>query len=234
MTDVPILFEDDDLLAVEKPAGTLSHPNKGGKGKCAFRGRYDFEERKFEFECQTVWLLHRLDQDTSGVMLAAKSKEMADVIRERFKCHEVRKTYQALVTGLPRSASGTWRDHIQTNHSDDRVRSKIVTNRPPNAELNFKVVKKYRKEGLACLEIELVTGRTHQIRVQGASRFHHVLGDRIYGNFEANRKARRALGLKRFFLHAAAVELKHPGTGKWLRIESPLPDALEEALGRLQ
>ena len=137
-------------------------------------------------------------------------------------------------TGLPRSASGTWRDHIQTNHSDDRVRSKIVTNRPPNAELNFKVVKKYRKEGLACLEIELVTGRTHQIRVQGASRFHHVLGDRIYGNFEANRKARRALGLKRFFLHAAAVELKHPGTGKWLRIESPLPDALEEALGRLQ
>lgn len=248
----PILFEDSTLMAIHKPEGVLSHPNPGGaRARCAFEGRYLLEERRYDTPAGPLWLVHRLDQDTSGVLLAAKSEDAAESCRELFERQEVEKTYMALVIGRVSPNTGIWSDCLQKRTGPNQVRTEVVKG-PPNARLKYEVVESFHPGGpgsaargsprpwgispehTAYIRIQLLTGRTHQIRVQTASRHHAVAGDRLYGDFPANKALRASVGLGRLFLHASRLGLRHPKGGASLGIEAPLTAELEGVLGQLR
>ncbi|MDB6117258.1 MAG: pseudouridine synthase [Verrucomicrobiaceae bacterium] len=230
-----ILFEDKHLIMVNKPHGVLSHPNPkddpGAPPRCAFDGRYDFETKCFHTPAGLVWLIHRLDQDTSGVLLAAKDAKSAMACRRAFEEDQVRKTYVALTVGGGFKPEGVWLDHLATVRQKNKVRTAVDKTRRPNAEARFKLLGYSPTQRLSLLEVALVTGKTHQIRVQAASRQHPILGDDVYGDFDLNRKLRKELGLKRLFLHASQLQVLHPETGKVLTVDAPLPEALRQVLG---
>ncbi len=233
-TQCPILFEDTDLLVINKPEGVLSHPNPGTKSPAsAFEGPYDLAERRFQTPQGPIWLIHRLDQDTSGVLLAAKNKKSVAACRNAFENRQVKKNYIALVSRRPMPPHGIWRDTLMENRSSGGIRSAINYAGKPNAFLNYKMKEYFQKFNLSLLEIELLTGKTHQIRVQSTYRGHPVAGDRIYGNFTLNKELRAALDLHRMFLHAWRLVLPHPTSGKLLTLESPLPEDLEDCLLRV-
>ncbi|MDP6113425.1 MAG: RluA family pseudouridine synthase [Planctomycetota bacterium] len=235
VTTLPILYEDEYLLAVNKSAGVLSHPNRNKENrKCAFEGDYNLRTRCFVFGSAKTWLIHRLDSATSGVLLAAKNEQTAAALQDLFKERQMKKGYQALVASMPTRKEGIWKDFIHTRERQQGIRSKIIEGRAPNAELRFRVAEKFPEHGLAQLEIDLKTGRTHQIRVQAAQRKCPVVGDRTYGNFQANRRLKKILGSNRLFLHSRSLSFTHPVTGKELSIEASLPAELEEALERLR
>jgi len=247
-TQCPVLFEDPDLIAINKPEGVLSHPNPGAKNAAsAFEGPYDLGDRRFQTPQGPVWLVHRLDQDTSGVLLAAKNKKSLAACRKAFEERKVKKHYIALVSRRPMPPHGIWRDTLMEQRSSGAIRSAInYSGRPasktgrgspffagrPNAFLNYKMKEYFPKLNLSLLEIDLLTGKTHQIRVQSAYRGHPVAGDRIYGNFTLNKELRQALDLRRLFLHAWRLVLPHPASGKSLTVDSPLPEDLENCLLR--
>ncbi|MFH1208650.1 MAG: RluA family pseudouridine synthase [Candidatus Omnitrophota bacterium] len=232
-TQYPVLFEDADLLVINKPEGVLSHPNSGTKSPAAaFAGSYDLEDRRFQTPQGPVWLIHRLDQDTSGVLLAAKNKKSAATCRNAFEKRAVKKSYVALVSRRPMPPHGIWRDTLMEQRASGGIRSAINYSGRPNAFLNYKMKEYFPKFNLSLLEIELLTGKTHQIRVQSAYRGHPVAGDRIYGNFTLNKELRQALDLRRMFLHAWRLVFPHPTSGKPLTVESPLPEDLEDCLLR--
>ena len=174
ITECPVLHRDRFLVIINKPAGVLSHPNPGRTAATevsAFVGRYDLEQKCFEGPSGRVWLIHRLDQDTSGVLMAALDEKTALKCREAFEAGTVRKSYAALVRGNV-TGSGSWLDHLAVSRERGRVRTAVLKGRPPNAELGY-ISRGYSKEErLSLLDIDLVTGRTHQIRVQAASRQH--------------------------------------------------------------
>lgn len=246
-TQCPILFEDADLLVVDKPEGILSHPNRPltslpprregqGEGRAstaAFEGPYNPEERQFQTPQGPLWLIHRLDQDTSGVLLAAKNKKSATACRNAFEQREVKKDYVALVSRRPMPAHGLWRDNLMERRSEGGIRSGVSTLGRPNAFLKYKMKEYFPKFNLSLVEIELLSGKTHQIRAQSAYHGHPVAGDRVYGNFTLNKELKTALGLHRMFLHAWKLAFPHPTSGKPLTIESPLPEDLEDCLLRV-
>jgi len=233
-TQCPVLFEDADLIVVDKPEGVLSHPNPGSKGtSSAFEGPYDLGERKFQTPQGPVWLIHRLDQDTSGILLAAKNKKSVAACRKAFEDRQVKKYYLALVSRRPMPPHGIWRDTLMEQRSGGTLRSAINYAGKPNAFLNYKMKEFFPKLNLSLVEIDLLTGKTHQIRVQSAYRGHPVAGDRVYGNFTLNKELKAALGLHRMFLHAKRLVIPHPASGKTLTIESSLPEDLENCLLRI-
>ncbi len=230
----PIVFEDAELIVIEKPEGVLSHPNPGGRNSvCAFEGTYDLSERRFDTPQGPVWLIHRLDQDTSGVLLAAKNKKSAEACRMAFEKKEVEKNYLALVSRKPMPPHGKWRDSLTERRAGSGIRAMVSRSGQPNALLSYQMKELYPKLNLALLEIKLVTGKTHQIRVQSAYHGHPVAGDRLYGNFGLNKELRQALGLRRLFLHAWRLILKHPSQQEVLEITAPLPEELEQSLLRV-
>jgi RluA family pseudouridine synthase len=232
MTDCPVLHEDRQLIIIAKPQGLLSHPNPGTPEPAAFQGDFDPAERCFHLGRQRTWLIHRLDQDTSGVLLAAKDASSADTLREAFASGQVRKRYLALVAssgGL--KPQGQWLDHLTVQHQRDRVRTVVKIGMKPNAELRYRVVSYSAEHHVTLIEIDLITGKTHQIRVQAASRRHGLVGDDIYGDFAMNRQLRSLLGTKRLFLHAHQLSLPHPSTKAKLTITAE-PD-WQENLAKL-
>ena len=232
-TQCPVLFEDADLLVINKPEGILSHPNPGTKSPAAaFEGPYDLAERRFQTPQGPIWLIHRLDQDTSGVLLAVKNKKGVGACRNAFEKRAVRKDYIALVSRRPMPPYGIWRDTLMEQRSGGGVRVAINPSGRPNAFLNYKMKESFPKFNLSLLEIGLLTGKTHQIRVQSAYRGHPVAGDRIYGNFALNKELKAALDLRRMFLHAWRLTFPHPTSGKPLTIDAPLPEDLENCLLR--
>lgn len=226
LTTCPILHKDQWLIVVNKPGGVLSHPNALGKPqRAAFEGRYDLERKCFRSPAGPVWLVHRLDQDTSGVLIGALDAETAKKCREAFEAGQVMKQYIALVSGSPQP-QGIWRDSLVISRDKNRVRTEVKRGGRPNAELHYRVLRQNREQRLAMLEIDLITGRTHQIRVQAASRHCPVIGDDVYGDFDLNHRLKKTLGIRRLCLHAHQIELPHPATGKPLRVTAPLPDDL--------
>ena len=223
-TSCEILLEDAALLIINKPAGALSHPNSAAdEAPCAFHGSYDTTQRCFTSDAGKLWLIHRLDEGTSGVLLAAKSELAAQRCREAFEQDRVRKHYTMLVSGTNMKPSGVWLDHLSTQGGGGKVRTKVVPNAKPNAELSYRVVKQNREHRASLLDIDLITGKTHQIRVQAASRSWPILGDEVYGDFALNRLLKKDYGLARLCLHAASLELKHPVSQVRLKLTAPLP-----------
>lgn len=236
ITNCQVLHRDRFIVVVNKPAGVLSHPNTGRpdpKFRAAFEGKYDLDRKCFESSAGKVWLIHRLDQDTSGALLGALDEGTAEKCRTLFEEAAVKKHYLALVRGsLPQK--DIWLDHLTTTRVAGRVRTTCLRARPPNAELRYETISSNTTQRLTLIDIELITGRTHQIRVQAASRQHPLAGDDVYGDFEMNRRLRQQLGIKRLCLHARKLEFKHPASGNRLSIEAPLPEDFASALTALE
>jgi len=232
ITRCEVLHEDRFILAVNKPHGVLSHPNPRAARPqaAAFEGRYDADSRCFTNTAGKVWLIHRLDQDTSGVLLAAKDEKTAAACREAFEAEAVRKTYLALCVGGGLKPEDVWLDHLVTAHEKHQVRTSVRHGLRPNAEAKYRLIGYSTAHRLSLVEIALITGRTHQIRVQAASRRLPLVGDDVYGSFDLNRKLRQSLGARRLFLHAHELRLKHPASGQMLTIQAPLPQDLSAVL----
>jgi RluA family pseudouridine synthase len=230
-TQCPILFEDSWLIVVNKPKGTLSHPNKvGDETHSAFLGPYDDEAKCFQTPAGKLWLIHRLDQDTSGVLLAAKDSASADQCRAAFAEHTVRKTYRALCAGGGLKAQGSWQDHLAIKHERKQVRCTVVPGARPNAESHYRLLGYDPKQRLSWIEVDLITGKTHQIRVQTASRRLPIVGDDIYGDFTLNRRLKKEIQARHLCLHAARLSLPHPKTKEVIEITAPLDASMQRVL----
>ncbi|MDZ4405596.1 RluA family pseudouridine synthase [Prosthecobacter sp.] len=232
ITRCEILHEDRFIIVVNKPHGVLSHPNpKAAKPQpAAFEGSYDHDRRCFKTSMGNVWLIHRLDQDTSGVLLGAKDEKTATACREAFEAEKVRKKYLALSSGGGLKPEGVWLDHLVTTHAKHQVRTTVRHGTRPNAEAKYRVIEVNAANRVVLIEIELITGKTHQIRVQAASRQLPLVGDDVYGSFDLNRKLRKTINAKRLFLHAHELSLKHPASGQPLSVKAPLPPDLHAVL----
>ena len=218
---VPVVYEDDHLLVVDKPAGVTVHPGAGtSTGTLAAQllalgaAGGDAPDRP--------GIVHRLDRDTSGLLAVARSENAYTALRRAIDAREVERRYLALVCGRPRSRSGRIEAPIGRDRRDPTRRS-LDTNEPRAAVTWFEV--RDLLSGRALLDVRLETGRTHQIRVHLAAIDLPVSGDPVYG-------VKGDLGLERQFLHAHRLEFAHPVTGEELDFESPLPDDLDSALVR--
>lgn len=219
-----VLYEDDSLLALDKPAGIAVH---GGSGISL--GLVE-QLRRDRPDCRLLELVHRLDRDTSGVLLIAKKRSALTRLHEQLRSGQVQKTYLAL-------ACGTWRDQKRNVRlpleryllASGERRVKVKADGMPSHTV-FTLQRSLPPYSL--LQAELKTGRTHQIRVHLAHLGCPIAGDEKYGDYELNRRL-EAQGLKRMFLHAWRTVITHPQTGKPLAIEAPLPDDLQGFLDSL-
>jgi len=223
-----LLHEDDDVLVIDKPAGLVVHPAPGHAGGTLVNALLHHGATLSGVSGkERPGIVHRLDKDTSGVLVVAKHDAAHAALAAQFKAHTVVREYLALVLGEPRKASGTI-DAAIGRHPKDRLRMSTQARVARRALTHWRVER--RLHGAALLRVRLETGRTHQVRVHLASIGHPVLGDRVYGGRRAAGDARAPA---RQALHAAVLGFAHPRTGAELRFESPLPPDLAAALERL-
>jgi 23S rRNA pseudouridine1911/1915/1917 synthase len=213
-----VVFEDAFLLVVDKPAGLVVHPARGhrtGTLAQALDGRSAGGEEPWR-----AGIVHRLDRDTSGLLVVAKNDEVHRALKELIRTRAMRREYLALVEGVPPARSGTIDAPIGRDRRD-RVLMSIDSDEPREARTHFTLERVLA--GCALIRVVLDTGRTHQIRVHMASIGHPVVGDRAYGG-------PMWFGLRRQFLHAARLAFVHPVTGAALDLSSSLPGDLAAAL----
>lgn len=225
-SDVPfaVAYEDEHLLVVDKPAGVVVHPARGHHGATlaeALAGRVAGGE-----DPGRAGIVHRLDKDTSGLLVIAKSDDVHRALQELIRRRELRREYLALVHGCPPARSGTIDAPIGR---DRRVRTRMSTDTdvPRTARTHFALERAFA--GFALLRVTLETGRTHQIRVHLEAIGHPVAGDPEYGAATGAGE----LGLTRQFLHAARLAFAHPVDGEPVDVSSPLPPDLQAVLDRL-
>ncbi len=217
--DLRIAYEDEHLLVVDKPAGIVVHPSAGHASGTLVHGLLGHAAAGGE-EAERPGIVHRLDRDTSGLLVVARSDEAHRRLQGLLRQRKLVREYLALVRGTPRS----WRGRIEAPIGRDRGDPKRVsldTDTPREAVTNFEVVETLRRHAL--LRVALETGRTHQIRVHLAAIDLPVAGDPVYG-------VEGDLGLERQFLHAARLAFPHPMSGDPVECESPLPPELQAAL----
>jgi 23S rRNA pseudouridine1911/1915/1917 synthase len=257
--DIPldVVFEDADLAVVNKPAGMMVHAGSGQNEDARSKGTlvnallYRFKKLSSTGGDLRPGIVHRLDKDTSGLIVVAKNDRTHAELGEMFATRQMKKTYLALVQGEVERKHGT----INAALGRDPVRRTRMTTQPldnsRSAVSHYEVVRRLsnRFGKFTLVRVRIETGRTHQIRVHMASIGHPVVGDTLYGGAgqltdqvaaqaptskAARRKADpQRLRLGRNFLHAAQLEFTHPRTGKLLELEAPLPQELESFLGRL-
>jgi 23S rRNA pseudouridine1911/1915/1917 synthase len=218
---VPVAYEDEHLLVLDKPAGLVVHPG-AGESRGTLAAQLLTLGAAGGPDPSRPGIVHRLDRGTSGLMVVARSEQAYDALRDAIMRRQVERRYLALVRGRPRSTSGRIDAPIGRDRRDPTKRS-LDTDEPREAVTHFEV-----REALpdhALLDVRLETGRTHQIRVHLAAIDLPVSGDPQYG-------IRGDLGLERQFLHAYRLGFTHPVMGEEIDIASPLPAELEAALAR--
>ncbi len=228
--EFPILFEDEHLLAIDKPAGVAVH---GGSG-VAF-GAIE-QLRMARPEVKFLELVHRLDRETSGILLIAKKRMALKNLQEQFRERETDKIYLALVSGgWPANKKVLDKPLQKYLLPDGERRVRVVGKDHPDAMRSVTLVKvtsalAWLGRAFSLLEVTIKTGRTHQIRVHLASEGHPIAGDDKYGDFELNKalqKEAAGSGLKRMFLHAWRLKFTHPSSGKRIELLAALPPELE-------
>lgn len=242
--DIPleIVFEDADLAVINKPAGMVVHPGAGVPtgtlaNAIAWHFKFDVPEPALSKAApkDRVGIVHRLDKDTSGLIVVAKDLETQEALSAAFRERRVHKSYIALVHGDPRENAGTI-DRPITRDRWHRTKMTVAAN-GREAWTHWKVRERFEK--FALLDVEIKTGRTHQIRVHLASINHPVVGDATYNegrdNSIANIEIKKAVkDLGRFFLHSARLAFDHPKTGEHLFFTSELPQELAQLLKTLR
>ena len=214
--ELRVAYEDEHLLVVDKPAGVVVHPGAGHSTGTLVHG---LAGRTAGGEEGRPGIVHRLDRDTSGLLVVARSDEAYARLQELVRERRLERNYLALVRGHPRS----WRGRIDApigRDRDDPTRRSLDTDSPREAVTHFEVVELLGAHAL--LNVRLETGRTHQIRVHLAAIDLPVVGDRVYGVADK--------ALDRQFLHANRLAFDHPFTGARIDVESPLPGDLEAYL----
>jgi len=238
LEDIPldILYEDDHLAVIDKPAGMVVHPAAGVRSGTlvnALLYRYpemgEMAAGDAEDDDETVGLprtgiVHRLDKDTSGVLVVAKSADVRAALQAQFQERTVQKVYLALVHDVPAAPEGRISAPIGRDRRQRKRMAVVQGGRPALSE--YRVIEAFGQYAL--LEVAIYTGRTHQIRVHMAFIKHPVVGDTVYG-----RRKKGTLACPRQFLHAHRIAFMHPVTGEPVECSAPLPADLQAVLGRL-
>ena len=230
--DFPVLLEDEQFIAINKPAGVAVHGGSGVSFGVIEQLRMARPQAKF------LELVHRLDRDTSGILLVAKKRSALKNLQDQFRERQTGKTYLAMVRGtwpaklkvLDKPLHKYLLDGNDAQAGERRV--KVVSRDDPDGMPSVTLVKvRAAAKDYSLLEVTIKTGRTHQIRVHLASEGHPILGDDKYGDFELNKSLARASaapGLKRMFLHAWRLQLNHPVSGERLELLADLPPDLAQ------
>ncbi len=227
---VSVVYEDDDLLIVDKPAGLVVHPAPGHPGGTlvnALLGRGGPAAYGGIAGVRRPGIVHRLDRDTSGLLMVARNDVAQASLMAQLKARRVKKTYLALVLGSVSAAVGRIEAPIGRDPKHRTRMAVVPAGRP--ATTGYRVRERFA--GWTLLELDLVTGRTHQIRVHLDAIGHPVAGDPLYGTGTSRRGPD---GLARLFLHAWRLELTAPSGGRLVRAEAPLPQELESVLDALR
>ena len=237
----PILFEDRDLIVLDKPAGLVVHPAPGNRDGTLVNALLAHCGAGFTGigAEKRPGIVHRLDKDTSGVMVVAKTQLANDVLTAAFAARALERSYTALCWGLPDPLSGEIEGAIGRDKRD-RKRMAVVTHGGKLALTRYRVMRAFGTTA-ALVECRLATGRTHQIRVHMASRGHPMVGDPLYlrripaaARSFPDQLRRALLDFPRQALHAASLGFSHPRTGAPLRFETPLPGDMTELVSRLE
>jgi len=214
---IPIVYDDENMVVIDKPAGILAHPVKDEKNTLIDLMRQKYPE---------IQLVHRLDQDTSGLMVMAKNQKTAEFLKEQFKNRQIKKKYSALVHGILKDKHGIIAKSISKSRKRGGSQTIAPIGKMREAVTRYDVLKEYKN--FSFLEARPETGRTHQIRVHLASIGHPIAGDKKY-------KFKRQIspqGLNRQFLHASYLKFNLPN-GKIMEFNSELPNDLQEVLKKL-
>ena len=223
---IEIIYEDNDIIVVNKPKGMVVHPANGNPDGTLVNAIMAICKDSLSGIGGEIrpGIVHRIDKDTSGLLIVAKNDKAHVNMSEQIKNHEVKKTYIALVRGVIKENEATIDMPIGRSNSD---RKKMAVNKNgKNAVTHIKVLKRYDKYTL--LEVNIETGRTHQIRVHLSHIGYPVIGDYTYSN------GKNEFGVVGQCLHAKELEFKHPITGKEMKLEADLPEYFEKILNRLE
>ena len=222
---IEIIYEDEDIIVVNKPKGMVVHPANGNPDGTLVNAIMDICKDSLSGIGGEIrpGIVHRLDKDTSGLLIVAKN-DMAHVkMSEQIKNHEVKKTYIALVRGVIKENEATIDMPIGRSRTDRKKMA--VAKDGKNAVTHIKVLKRYDKYTL--LEINIETGRTHQIRVHLSHIGYPIIGDYTYSN------GKNEFGVEGQCLHAKSLEFKHPITKKEMKLEAPLPEYFQDIINKL-
>jgi 23S rRNA pseudouridine1911/1915/1917 synthase len=235
-----ILYEDADLLVVNKAPGMVVHPAPGHSNATLVNALlYHCPDLAGISGSLRPGIVHRLDKDTSGALVVAKNSRAMHHLAAQFKSRAVRKKYLALVYGLPRDAAGHLDDPIG-RHPVDRKKMSITTRTPRSALTRWRVREAFA--GVCLLELEIRTGRTHQIRVHCKTMGHPVIGDPVYGNRGDKKRlasrspesGRAVRSVDRQMLHAWQLAFNHPETGERMTMEAPMPADMAGLIDRFR
>ena len=230
LRDLPIVYEDDLLIVLNKPAGLLAVPLPLQRRSDA---RSVFEDLKVYLRQRArrrPFVVHRIDRDTSGLVLFAKTEAAQETLKEQFKRRQPERVYQAVVYGLPSPSSGTWRDHLVWD--EKALIQKETSPRDPRGK---EAISRYRVleplAGASLIEVRLMTGKRNQIRIQARLRGHTLVGEvrYTYGPDEL-----RPIAFPRQALHAHRLTFRHPGDDREISFEVPLPDDIAALVARLR
>ncbi len=221
-----ILYEDNDIILVNKPQGMVVHPAPGAwTGTLVNALLYHCRDLSGINGVLRPGIVHRIDKDTSGILVVAKNDEAHRSLAEQIKAHSVTRKYQAIVHGMILEPSGTVDAPIGRDPAE-RKRMAVTFQNSKAAKTHYFVLERF--DGFTHILAKLETGRTHQIRVHMAYLKHPVLGDPVYG------PKKNLFNLKAQVLHAAHLGLKHPRTGEWLEFDASLPQTFLDVLEKLQ
>lgn len=232
---IPILYEDKDVLVVDKPYGMVVHPAPGdrritGTLVNALLGKI----KVGQFSGLRPGIVHRLDKDTSGALIVVKNKKAAENLMAQFKSRKVQKYYLAMVCGILKHPEGIIESPIARAYADRKKMRVAHEGDGKMAVSVYKTLKTFKLEKgrylFSLLEVQIKTGRTHQIRVHMSALGHSVVGDGVYGNRKMNRYFEEKFGLKRQFLHAQKLVFVSPATKKEVKATADLPADLQNVL----
>ena len=224
---IEIIYQDDDIIVVNKPKGMVVHPGNGNPDGTLVNSLMAICKDSLSGIGGEIrpGIVHRLDKDTSGVLVVAKNDKAHINLSNQIKNHEVEKTYIALVRGIVKENEATINMPIGRNKND---RKKMAVEKDGKVAItNFKVVERFPKDNCTLLEVKIETGRTHQIRVHLSHIGYPVIGDTTYSN------GKNKWGVVGQCLHAKRLKFKHPTTGKEMTIEAELPDYFKDILRQL-
>lgn len=240
--DIPldVVYEDKDIIVVNKPYGMVVHPAPGAaNGTLVNALLYHCHDLSGIGGVKRPGIVHRIDKDTSGLLVAAKNDNSHKLLCEQFAEHSIERTYSAFVFGVPNPLDGTIEGNIGRSPYD-RKKMAIVAKGGKHAVTHYQTIEKFKNEA-ALIKCRLETGRTHQIRVHMTSAGHSLIGDKVYGKSRkmavknAPEKAEIFINMfPRQALHAQSLGFVHPGTGERMFFEAPLPVDLQELLQALR
>ena len=223
---IDIVYEDADIIVVNKPKGMVVHPANGNPDGTLVNAIMNICKDSLSGIGGEIrpGIVHRIDKDTSGLLIIAKNDKAHINLSEQIKNREITKKYVALVRGVIKENEATI--DMPIGRSDKDRKKMAVKKDGKKAVTHFKVIKRYN--GYTYLDIKIDTGRTHQIRVHLAEIGYPIVGDGVYSN------GKNPFGVEGQMLHAKSLEFKHPITGKTLKLEAPLPEYFEEVINRLE